>query len=229
MTITGSTGRVSPLPPSRERQISIVLVEPQALVREGLRLLLDREPGFDVVAETGSLAETTELDVEVDIVVTELELPDGRGGDVVAALRALDPAVSIVVVTFVDTPSRVEEALTAGAHGYLLKNAGLSELLLGIRTVAGGERYLQPSLGAAMACSKGAAGNGRGSTGLSAREEEILRLVAFGFTNAEIGRRLGISLRTVETHRGHIAHKLGRRTRAELVRYAYEAGLVARA
>lgn len=225
---TVSTGRVRAFPPSRERPTRIVLVEPHALVREGFRLLLDREPGFEVVAEAGSVKETTALDVELDIVVTELELPDGRGRDVITAFLTLDLAVAVVVVTFVDHPSRVQEALAAGANGYLLKTAGPEELLLGVRTVAQGERYLQPSLGAELACLNGATANGDRPGGLSDREAQVLRLVALGHTNAEIGRRLAISLRTVETHRGHIAQKLGRRTRAELVRYAYEAGLVER-
>lgn len=225
-TVTTSTGRVSAFPPSRERRIRIVLVEPHSLVREGLRLLLEREPGFSVVAEAGSVKEATELHVELDIVVTELELPDGRGRDVVTSFLALDPAVAIVVVTFVDHPARVQEALAAGANGYLLKTAGPEELLLGIRTVAEGERYLQPSLGAELVCDRRAAGDGARPGALSDREAEVVRLVALGHTNAEIARRLAISLRTVETHRGHIARKLGRRTRAELVRFAYEAGLV---
>lgn len=228
-SVTESSGRVSAFPPSRERHVRIVLVEPHALLREGLRLLLDREPAFDVVAEAGSVKEATDLDVELDVVVTELELPDGRGREVVSAFLTLDPAVAVVVVTFVDQPARVQEALAAGAAGYVLKTAGPEELLLGIRTVAHGRRYLQPSLGAELACLTGTAGNGSLPGALSDREAQILRLVALGHTNAEIGRRLAISLRTVETHRGHIAQKLGRRTRAELVRYAYEAGLVDRA
>lgn len=215
----------------------VVLLDAQALVREGLRLLLDREPDIDVVGEASSVEEARELDADVDVVVSELELADGRGPELFGALRALWPAASIVALTLADHPTQVVEAVAAGADGYLRKTATVPELLDGVRTVARGERYLQPALGVELARWHGVAARGLGPGGpveaagdalpLSARERDVLRLVAMGHTNAEIGGLLAMSLRTVEAHRGRILHKLGRRTRAELVRYAHEVGLVA--
>jgi two-component system, NarL family, response regulator NreC len=231
MSRAGANGTTGPSQPDLSGTIGMVLVDRQALVREGMRLLVEREPDMAVVGEAGSVGEALALGVDPDVVVTELDLPDAQGSQVPVALRPLGAAVFIVVVTYLDHPAIVQEVVAAGAHGYLLKSAAVAELLLAIRTVAHGEPYLQPSLGFELARAHDPAmeahtGNGNGNGQLSPKEAEVLRLVALGHTNAEAAGLLAVSLRTIESHRSRIVQKLGRVSRAELVRYAYEVGLV---
>lgn len=239
MSRTGASGR-TPSTSGGDGSIRVLLLDAQLLVREGLRALLSREPGVEIVGDAVSIDEARRVAGDIDVAITELELRDARGVDVVARLRALDPSVAVLVVTAVDHPSKVEEAIAAGAKGYLRKSATAEELVGAVHALADGGSYLQPSLGMELALWHGnpgavrtgnGNGNGNGSAPpvvrLSEREQAVLRLVALGHTNAEIGTLLAMSLRTVEAHRGRILHKLGRRTRAELVRYAHEAGLVA--
>ncbi|HLK42504.1 MAG TPA: response regulator transcription factor, partial [Thermoleophilia bacterium] len=200
----------------------------QTVVREALRSLLDTEEDFLVVATAATAADTLALGAEPDVVVTDVDLPDARGRQVVSSLRQSFQSASIFVLSGVDHPAWVQRIISAGADGYLLKTAPVDELLVGIRAVAQGQRYLQPSLGVELARWHGSGAEGSpGSTArLSPKEERVLQLLALGHTNSEIAAREGVSLRTVETHRARIMQKLGRRTRAELVRYAREAGLI---
>ncbi|HZQ26148.1 MAG TPA: response regulator transcription factor [Acidimicrobiales bacterium] len=211
-------------------KVRLLLVDHRAIMREGLRLLIEQQPDFEVVAQAATLCEAKKVRVEtgVHVIVTELELPDARGADVVKALREHHPDTAVLALTLVAHPVKVQQVIGAGAHGYLLKSAAPDDLILGIRSVARGQTYLQPSLGVALARWNGPSETSRGlpHTRLSAKEEEVLRLVALGHTNNEVADLLGLSLRTVETHRARILQKLGRRTRAELVRYAHDAGIV---
>jgi two-component system response regulator NreC len=220
----GTTG------PDEQAVIELLLVDDEHVMRHGLQVLLDQQRDLEVVAQAASLKEATALDVEPRVVVTDLELPDARGGEVVAALRSRYPDRAILVLTRSRHPAKVQDAVAAGAHGYLLKTAQPSELLVGVRAVAHGETYLQPSLGVALARWSGtgsAAGDGDAlPERLSPKEEQVLRLVALGHTNAEVAELLGVSLRTVETHRARVLQKLGHPTRSELVRHAQRAGLV---
>jgi two-component system response regulator NreC len=208
--------------------VRVLLLDHRAIVREGLRLLIEQQPDLQVVAQLGTLSEATAAEIGADVIVTELELPDGRGADVVKVLREHQPTAAILALTLIAHPVKVQQVVAAGAHGYLLKSAAPDDLVVGIRSVARGETYLQPSLGVALARWNGPADGSRGlpHSRLSAKEEEVLRRVALGHTNNEIAEMLGLSLRTVETHRARILQKLGRRTRAELVRYAQDAGIV---
>ncbi len=218
-----------PARPERERKgqtlpavIRVVLVDGEHVVRQGVGALLGQH---DDIEDAGAIAAA-----DVQVVVTDLELPDTRGSDVVAALRKCFSDASILVLTRVQHPTKVRDAIAAGAHGYLLKTAYADDLLVGVRAVSHGETYLQPSLGVALARWSG---SGSGQTGgdvaperLSPKEEEVVRLVALGHTNAEIAKSLGVSLRTIETHRARILQKLGHPSRSELVRYAQNAGLI---
>jgi DNA-binding NarL/FixJ family response regulator len=207
--------------------VNVMLVDHQVVLREGLRLLIEQEEGLAVVAQASSPAEAVGAGVDpaaVDVVVVDVSVSDVSGAHVVADLAAAFPAAVVLVLSTVRHPSKVQEVLAAGAGGYVLKTATPGELLHGIRAVASGGSYLQPSLGVALARWSGA-GPGTAPGQLSAREEEVLRLVAHGYTNNEIAGLMSTSLRTVETHRTRVAHKLGRRSRAELVRYAIDAGL----
>jgi DNA-binding NarL/FixJ family response regulator len=207
--------------------VEVLLVDDGIVVREALRVFLELQDDIQVVGEANLVAEAVALDIQPDVVITEFKLPDARGRDAVTALRERFPDGSILVLTHVRHPARLGEAVTAGAHGYLLKSATPEELFDGIRAVANGESYLQPSLGVAFARWDARTGLDEGgpSGRLSPQEEEVLRLVALGFTNAEIAARVGVSLRTVEGQRARVLQKLGHPTRAELVRYALDSGL----
>lgn len=208
-------------------RIGVLLMDDHVVVREGLRALLERQDGIDVVAEAGSVGEALGLEVEPDVVVADLVLPDERGAEVVRRLKERHPDAAILVLTMVDNPTDVQLCLAAGARGYLLKETASTELVDAVRKVAGGEDYLQPSLGAALARWRDTPGriHARAIDDLSQREREVLRLIALGHTNAEIATMLYVSVRTVENHRASVMRKLGLRTRAELVRHATEAGL----
>lgn len=208
--------------------ISVLLMDDHVVVREGLRALLERQDDIRVIAEASSVAQAESLEVEPDVIVADLVLPDDRGADVVRRLRERHAEAAVLVLTMVDNPTDVQLCLAAGARGYLLKETASTELVDAVRKVAGGEDYLQPSLGAALAKWRDAPGKvrARASGDLSDREREVLRLIALGHTNAEIATMLFVSVRTVENHRSSLMRKLGLRTRAELVRHANDTGLV---
>jgi two-component system response regulator NreC len=210
------------------RRIRVFLLDDHSIVREGLRLLLRRNHDIQVVGEAATLEEALAFDDEVDVILADLVLADIRGPRLVAALHERHPHSKILVLTMVDHPADVHLSLASGADGYMLKEAAPSDLVDAVRRVAVGEGYLQPSLGAIVSRS---AETGRGPDGqrietLSDRERDVLRLVALGHTNSEIAQLLRIARRTVEAHRTHILRKLGIRSRAELVRYAAETGIV---
>jgi two-component system response regulator NreC len=205
----------------------VFLLDDHAVVREGLRLLLRRHHDMEVIGEAGTVQEALEYLGPADVILADLVVPDARGATLVRALRERFPRTPILVLTMVDNPADVHLCLAAGADGYMLKEAASAELVQAIRRVAAGQGYLQPSLGAVLTrSSDGAQGGGRAYEQLSGRERDVLRLVALGHTNSEIGQILGIAQRTVESHRTHILRKLGIRSRAELVRYATESGIV---
>jgi two-component system response regulator NreC len=207
-----------------EAVIRIVLADDHPVVRRGLRMLLDDESDFEVVAEAGTVAEARRylLGHHPRVLVLDLNMPGGPSLDAVPGLREQFPETQIVVLTMQQEPEYARQALAAGATGYVLKQAADGELVEAIRLAAVGERYLNPRLGARLA-SEPPSGL---PDSLSAREVDVLRLIALGHTNAQIAGQLYISVRTVETHRSHIQQKLVLSTRAELVRYALDHKLV---
>ncbi len=204
--------------------IRIVLADDHAVVRSGLRLLLDNEPDFEVVAEAGDVENARRYvrGHSPDVLVLDLNMPGGSSLEAIPTIRAESPETQIVVLTMQQEPAFAREALGADALGYVLKEAADDELVEAVRRAAAGESYLNPRLGARMA-SEPIPGP---PDDLSEREVEVLRLIALGHTNAEIGEQLYLSVRTVETHRSHIQQKLRLSTRAELVGYAIEHGLI---
>ena len=205
----------------------IVLADDHAVVRSGLRLLLDRTDGLEVVAETGDAesALRSTLGHKPDVLILDLNMPGELTSlEAIPRVAEVSPGTRVVVLTMQEDPEFARRALQAGAAGYVLKEAADSELVEAVRRAAAGDTYLNPRLGAALAAAP-AAGPGPPDD-LSEREVEVLRLIALGHTNAEIAAQLYISIRTVETHRAHIQQKLGLTTRAELVRHAIDAGLV---
>jgi two-component system, NarL family, response regulator NreC len=208
--------------------ITIVLADDHAVVRNGLRLLLEAEEDMEVVAEAGDVdaAQRFVLGHKPTVLVLDLNMPGGSSLEAIPRVAATSPQTSVVVLTMQEDPAFAREALQAGARGYVLKHAAGTELVQAIRAAAGGGTWLNPDLGARMAATP------ESPTGalaeLSDRELEVLRLIALGHTNNEIAQQLFLSVRTVETHRAHIQQKLGRSTRAELVRYALDNDLIDR-
>lgn len=206
------------------KTIRIVLADDHAVVRSGLRLLLDSEPDFEVVAEAGDLeaAQRYVRGHHPDVLVLDLNMPGGSSLEAIPTIRQQMPQTQIVVLTMQQEPAFARRALGAGAIGYVLKEAADDELVEAVHRAAAGESYLNPRLGARLA-SEPPPGP---PDDLSEREVDVLRLIALGHTNAEIAGKLYLSVRTVETHRAHIQQKLNLSSRAELVGYALRRGLV---
>src|SRR6478736_1344467 len=202
---------------------TVLIADDHTVVRQGLRLLIDHEEGFQVIAEAGTVPDAERLTRahRPSVLVLDLNMPGGSSLDAIPHLCASTPETAIVVLTMQDDPAFARKALQAGALGFVLKEAADEELLEAIRLAAAGDTYLNPRLGARIAAAPPA-----DAGPLSPRERDVLRLIALGHTNTEIAEQLFLSTRTVETHRAHIQRKLDLHTRAELVRYALDRGLL---
>ena len=207
-------------------EVTVVLADDHAVVRKGLRLLVDAEPDLRVVAEAGTVPDALRMARahRPGVIVLDLNMPGGSSLEAIPTILEQAPMTAIVVLTMQNEPSFARKALQAGALGFVLKEAADDELLGAIRLAAEGETYLNPRLGARLAAQPAE------PTGppddLSDREVEVLKLIALGHTNAEIGGQLYLSVRTVESHRSHIQQKTRQSSRAELVRYALQNGLI---
>ena len=208
--------------------IRIVLVDDHALVRSGLKRLLEAQEDLEVVGEAGTMHEAAfEIGAaKPDLVLLDVMMPGVSGIDGLPQLLREAPEIKVLILSMEDDPSLVRRALDSGANGYLLKNAVDAELVAAVREVAAGNRYIHPELGARLLAADAAAHAAGPEDPLSERESEVLRLLALGHTNQEIAKQLFISVRTAETHRAHIMQKLEFSTRAELVRYALEHDLL---
>jgi two-component system, NarL family, response regulator NreC len=211
---------------SEGADVTVVIADDHVVVRKGLRLLVDSEPGLRVVAEAGTVPDALRMAKahRPNVLVLDLNMPGGSSLEAIPAMREEAPMVAIVVLTMQNDPSFARQALQSGALGFVLKEAADDELLEAIRLAAAGETYLNPRLGARLAAEPPAPAGPPDD--LSERELGVLKLIALGHTNSEIAARLYLSVRTVETHRAHIQQKTRRSSRAELVRYALEHGLV---
>jgi len=209
-----------------DEPIRVVIADDHAVVRSGLRMLIDAHAGLEVVAEAGDVP--TAMQVirahRPDVAVLDLNMPGGSSLEAIPALRESTPETAIVVLTMQDDPAFAREALQGGALGFVLKEAADEELLEAVKLAARGDTYLNPRLGARLAAQPPAPSGP--PDGLSERELEVLKLIALGHTNVEIGEQLFLSTRTVETHRAHIQQKTRASSRAELVRYAIDHGLI---
>jgi two-component system response regulator NreC len=203
-------------------------VDDHAVVRSGLRLLLEREDDIEVVAEAGTADEgvrAARLE-KPDVILLDVVMPGRSGLEATSEMLEASKGARILVLSMQDDPTYVREAFAGGASGYMLKEAADAELVQAIREVAAGGRYVHPTLGARLAQAEVEAARRESDDPLSDREREVLRLLALGHTNQEIAKQLYISVRTAETHRAHIMQKLRIATRAELVRYALTQGLL---
>ena len=214
----------SPSPAGSSVATRIVIADDHAVVRRGLRQVLDAEAGFEVVAEAANVDDARRYvrGHHPDVLVLDLNMPGGSSLEQIPAIRTESPGTQIVVLTMQNEPAYAREALSAGALGYVLKEAAEEELVEAIKRAAVGDTYLNPRLGARVAAEPPPGP----PDGLSERELDVLRLIALGYTNAEIGEQLHLSVRTVETHRAHIQQKLNLSTRSDLVRYALQHKLV---
>ena len=206
----------------------MLIVDDHAVVRAGLRRVLDAEPDLEIVGEAseGGRAVFEALENTPDVVVMDLEMPGVGGLEAIPKLLGAVPGVIVLVLSMHDDPRYVRQAFDVGASGYVLKDAADTDLVTAVRAVAAGERYVHPSLGARLVAAEAEERKRAEADPLSEREREVLRLLALGHTNQEMAKMLYISVRTAETHRAHIMQKLGLQTRAELVRYALAEGLI---
>ncbi len=224
---TGPSGSVDAMDQedrSERATVRVVIADDHAIVRRGLRQVLEAAGGFEIAAEAEDLAGTRRYlrGHHPDVLVLDLNLREGPSLSEIPSLRTEFPDTQIVVLTMQNEPAYAREALSAGALGYVLKESAEDELVEAIHRAAAGDRYLNPRLGARVAAEPPPGP----PDGLSEREVEVLRMIALGHTNTEIAEQLYLSVRTVETHRAHIQQKLRLGTRSELVRYALDHKLV---
>ena len=203
---------------------TIVLADDHAVVRAALKMLLEAEPEFAVVAEAGDGEGAVRYarGHKPNVLVLDLNMPGRSGLEMIPAIKEASPSTQIVVLTMQAETAFARQALQAGVVGYVLKEAADDELVQAVRSAAAGETYVQPALGARLASDP----EPGSQADLTDRETEVLRLIALGHTNAEIAQQLFLSVRTVESHRAHIQQKLGLTTRSELVGHALQHGLV---
>lgn len=215
---------------TRER-IRLVVADDHAVVRQGIRTVLAADPDFDVVAEAadGEEALVQVREAEPDVLVLDISMPKRTGLDVAAALRTSGSAVRILVLSMHDRPEYVLEAVRAGAHGYLLKDTGPAELRRAVRAVHDGDTYFSATVAEQLTAALRGELDRERRRGLvellTQREKEVLALVADGRSNKEIAEELGISPRTVESHRESLTRKLRIRSIAGLTRFALETGV----
>ena len=208
--------------------IRVLIVDDHAVVRAGLRRVLDAEDDIETVGEAADAdrALFEALETKPDVVLMDVVMPGKSGIEGMPAILQALPETKVLVLSMQDDPHYVREAFEAGASGYVLKEAVDTEVVGAVRTVASGERYVHPTLGAKLVAAAADERRRAEQDPLSEREREVLRLLALGHTNQEIAQMLFISVRTAETHRAHIMQKLQLASRAELVRYALSAGLL---
>ena len=207
--------------------IKVILADDHAVVRSGLRMVLEAESDLAVVAEAGDVEEALRKvrAHRPDVLLLDLNMPGESSLPAIPKLREASPNTKIVVLTMQNDPAFAREALQAGAGGYVLKESAAEETVHAVRHVLEGRTYLNPELGAKIAAAPPEPSGPPDD--LSERELEVLRLIALGHTNSEIAGSLYLSVRTVESHRAHIQQKLRLSTRAELVKYALDHGLMA--
>ena len=208
--------------------IRVLIVDDHAVVRSGLRHVLEAESDIEVVGEASDMSEAV-LEARAqkpDVVLMDVVMPGSSGIEATPAVLKEAPEAKVLVLSMQDDPRYVREAFSAGASGYVLKEAADTEVVGAVREVADGGSYVHPTLGARLVTAEAEERAREEDDPLSEREREVLRLLALGHTNQEIAESLYLSVRTVETHRSHIMQKLRLSNRAELVRYAIDHGFL---
>jgi two-component system, NarL family, response regulator NreC len=213
-------------------KIRIMIADDHAILRAGLRSLLNAQPDMEVVAEAIDGEQTVDLVAQhtPDVLLLDITMPKTSGIKALEAVREVSKNTRVLVLTMHDDHAYLRSVLAAGGAGYLVKRAADTELLAAIRAVHQGRSYIDVSLGEGELSRVLDNGKESGSKGalsvLSDRERQVLELVALGYTHKEVADKLSVSVKTIETYRGRLSEKLGLRSRAELVRYALDAGLL---
>jgi DNA-binding NarL/FixJ family response regulator len=204
--------------------IRVLLVDDHALFRSSLRARLDREDGITTIGEAGTAAQaiTEARALQPDVVLLDLVLPRKDGNAALPELLKVTPSAKVLVVSSQTQPTSVREAIGAGASGFVPKRSSDTELIEAIRRVAAGGQYVEPNLAARLVVDD----SSPELIAISERERDVLHLLALGYTNQEVGKRLYVSVRTVDSHRSTIMRKLRLETRAELVLFALANGLI---
>lgn len=212
-------------------KLRVFLADDHMVVREGLKSLVNAQPDMHVVgeADSGDAAWRAVCELDPDVVVMDVSMPDLGGAEATALVRRDCPRVKVLALTIYEDRGYLRQMLDAGASGYVLKRAVTDELVRAIRTVAAGGSYIDPTLSMSLVSSyfnQDTAG-GRDAAGeLSEREAQVLRLIAWGYSNKEIGWKLNISAKTVDTYKLRLMEKLNLRSRTDIVRYALRQGLL---
>jgi two-component system invasion response regulator UvrY len=203
--------------------IRLAIAEDHTIVRWALREALGKADDIEVVGEAGTAAETLEMikRERPDVLLLDITLPDRSGFDVLTEMRSIDTAPLVVVLTWHTEPSYAARAISGGAHGYVNKSVEPDVLLSAIRAVSRGEQVIPPGVEQLIAT-----GDGHPASALTARELQVMEMLSRGLTNREIAEHLEISIKTVDTHRGHVLKKLGLRNNSELTRFAVKHGYV---
>ena len=203
-------------------KLRIVLAEDHQVMREGLRLIVERDPTMQVIgeADNGRMAVMLAARLQPEVVVMDISMPELNGLEATKELRLQVPSAKVLVLTRHTETSYVHELLESGVSGYVLKQSAADELVRAIKRVASGETYLDPAIAAKVVVGIAATGSKRLPGKLSRREEDVLRLIALGFLAKEIAERLQISIKTVETHKSKGMIKMGMENRIDIVRYA---------
>ncbi len=210
--------------------IRVVLCDDHAIVRAGIRALLERQGDISIVAEAGSGHEVVAVaqQLQPDVILLDLSMPSGNGLDAIARIRSLAPRCRVLVLSMHSAPEYVRPALRAGAHGYLVKGSGLSDLLRAVRIILDGGQYVGSELESIV--STGVLSPSEPEDDLerlTPREREVLQRVAQGQTNRQIASQLGLSPKTVDSHRTNLMRKLGLHDAQALTRFAVRRGLIA--
>jgi DNA-binding NarL/FixJ family response regulator len=203
----------------------VILADDHRLVRAGLRALLDATPNIEVVAEAADGEEALRLieEFKPDVALLDIAMPKLSGIAVLHQVKGVSPATKVLLLSMYDNDEYVAEAVRAGAGGYLVKDAAVEELGLALEALERGDVYLSPAISRKLAH---AFSGGRASPGLTGRQTQILRLIAQGQSSKEVARTLGLSIKTIETHRTQIMDRLEIRDLAGLVRYAIRSGII---
>lgn len=208
-----------------EEKLRILIAEDHQTVREGIKLLVNSQTDMEVIGETGDGEEAIKQAVALtpDLLLMDISMPNMNGLKATKRLRSTMPNLRILILTRHTDDGYLQQLLAAGANGYVLKQSAPTELVNAIRTIAAGNAYLDPSLtrrvmGGYVNRSTSLRGESKGE--LSDREEEVLRLIAFGYSNKEIGGKLDLSVKTIEAHKANAMRKLGISSRIDIVKYA---------
>jgi DNA-binding NarL/FixJ family response regulator len=204
--------------------IRVLVIDDHAILRTGIRSMLEREGDFNVVGQAANAdqAVSRARALQPDVILLDVVMPRKSGFEALPELRAVAPEARVIMLSMQTNPSSIRKALNAGAAGFVAKHASEADLFDAIRRVAAGSRYVDPELAGDLIVPDSAAL----TEPLSERERDVMFMLALGYTNQEVAEQLYISVRTVDTHRAHLMRKLGLRTRAELVLYALANGLI---